>query len=150
MRGTNLTSLALPDIIKWDKPARLSFAGKTPGFAMRTPDGLAFSSVLEKLGLSRALVGKTKRKYDQVIRGLRLSRLMFTPATAGKYKAEITIPDGYEISVMPKDVVLMSDYGLFTVFYKLKGNKIHVERTIFLPIQTIPAKGYSNFVQFCR
>lgn len=62
--------------------------------------------------------------------------------------ASITIPVGYEIEAMPKDVSLNNKFGSYEIHFKVDGQKINFTRFYKRSEGRFPASDYTELVKF--
>ena len=61
-----------------------------------------------------------------------------------------TLPKGYSIEFLPKDITLTSEFGTYTAKFISKDNKITYSRTKIISAQKFPPEKYNEYVDFIK
>jgi transglutaminase-like putative cysteine protease len=60
----------------------------------------------------------------------------------------ITLPQGYTVESLPKDVSLKNKFGIYSISFSVKGNTIELIRTKEQQEATFPSSDYAQLVEF--
>jgi len=58
--------------------------------------------------------------------------------------------DGFVFRHIPDDQVLMTEFGIHVITYRLRGDVLRVRRSLIVPQQRISVDKYPRFARFCR
>ena len=61
-----------------------------------------------------------------------------------------TLPAGYKVEFMPKDIVITSEFGSYTAKFLTKDNTIVYTRTQTMSDKKYPAEKYNEYVDFYK
>jgi hypothetical protein len=89
-------------------------------------------------GATEKLSADTARKYDYIIKD----------AYRDIDSVEITIPGGYQLETLPKEVVLQTKFGKYISSVKITGNRIVYYRQMEQNSGRIAASEYNELVKF--
>ena len=98
-------------------PVQISSKWKVPAWAQAQGDGLRFSTLGYRPGLTRALAGQAKREHDLV---------MSAPSVEDTH-IEYTLPKGWKISQAPASKKLDTPLAAFTLEVDNKGDRAQVK-----------------------
>ncbi|MBD3268055.1 DUF3857 domain-containing protein, partial [bacterium] len=51
---------------------------------------------------------------------------------------------------LPKDLLLLTQFGYYSLFYEWVGKEVWITRSLLIPPQRIDVEDYTYFVEFCR
>ncbi len=78
----------------------------------------------------------------------RKSEIVYDYAFTDTDSVEISIPDGYVLESVPKDIMLSTPYGEHSIRYKVEGNRILMYRHHRQPKIRFPKTEYPAFAKY--
>ncbi|HQH70934.1 MAG TPA: DUF3857 domain-containing protein, partial [bacterium] len=143
-QGIRVEKSSLEDLDDLNLPPRLEFSGSLPDIAKPAGDRqLKMSPILVRANAS-ALVREPARAFPLVFESSPVwntLELRFDMARYLEQGASIPLPD---------NVLLLTEYGYYSLFYAWEGTQVVVKRTLLIPKQKIQPEVYEGFVRFCR
>ena len=79
---------------------------------------------------------------------VRLYDISFRSAYKDVDTVTITLPAGYSLEAMPKDVAISNKFGTYAISYKVTENTIQLLRTNERSVANFPASDYADLVTF--
>ncbi|MFB3787200.1 MAG: DUF3857 domain-containing protein [bacterium] len=143
-QGIRVEKSSLEDLDDLNRPPRLEFSGSLPDIAKPAGDReLKIAPILVRANAS-ALVREPTRAFPLVFESSPVwntLELRFDMARYLEQGASIPLPD---------NVLLLTQYGYYSLFYAWEGSQVVVKRTLLIPKQKIQPGVYEGFVRFCR
>jgi len=78
----------------------------------------------------------------------RVHPLVISGSSFEQAKVDVQLPARFQLAAAPASVHVENGFGRFDANYSLKGQTIHLERTLFLNANVVPTNQYSQFRQF--
>lgn len=78
----------------------------------------------------------------------RVHPLVISGSSFEQAKVDVQLPARFQLAAAPASVHVENGFGRFDANYSLKGQVIHLERTLFLNANVVPTNQYSKFRQF--
>jgi len=68
------------------------------------------------------------------------------------YFASVRLPSGsgWTFLEVPQDTVLVSEFGVYSLIFRVEGGQLDITRSLIVPPQRIEPKDYARFAEFCR
>ena len=138
----NKTVTDEPDL---KEPVKLVFDGTLPEYVSESESIWKFNPLLIKSDMA-GRIREASRTQPLVLN----SSFAMDP-----YILKVYPPDGAEnvpsiFGELPQNRVLLSPFGLFSLIYSREGSAVIVNRSLYIPDQTIQPEDYPKFVEFCR
>lgn len=67
-----------------------------------------------------------------------------------KDEITITIPEGYDIEAIPKDITIEKPFGTFSFIIKREGNELHIQNRLLMKAGTYDKSQYPQFIDFMK
>ncbi len=100
----------------------------------------------KRLFIKPDIFNKSNRKLSKD--SIRLYDICFTSAYRDVDSVFITLPPGYSLEAIPKDLSLNTKFGTYSIGYRIKDNIIEMIRTDERSAATFPASDYNDLVAF--
>jgi len=143
-QGIRVESSSLEDVDDLTRPPRIAFSGRLPDIAKPAGERrLKISPVLVRANAS-SLVREPARVFPLVFE----SSPVWNPLEL-RFDMSLYLQQGASIP-LPDNVLLLTQYGYYSLFYAWEGNHIVVKRSFLIPKQKIQPADYEGFVRFCR
>lgn len=149
-----LVTQQLEPLMTDNQAPRLRFNGTMPSGLILTGGSDTSSSVYEfapitDLADTSTLVPDATREHPVSFTQWAALRLYQASFTFAGYAEESPL-ERFVFRHIPEDSVLMTEFGIHVVTYRLKGDVLHVRRSLIIPKQRIPVDKYPRFARFCR
>jgi len=144
LAGIKIDKYSIEDLDDLSSPPRLIFSGVLPD-AVKPADGktLKISPVLARANAS-GLVSEPTRTTPIVFNTSPVRDPLLL-----RFDVSALLQQGARFQ-LPENVLLLTEYGYYTLFYEWKGSEIVVRRSFLIPPQKIEPSKYEGFVEFCR
>ena len=136
--GATLKTYTVGDPMRRDEPLKVSYNFEAGGWADRTRKFLIFRPSLYQDALSGTPSRRPDRSYD----------ISFGGRSMSVAETDITLPDGFIVEEIPRDVTLKSDFATFERTYQLDGQKLKVVETLVRRDAKVPAARYPEVKKF--
>jgi len=136
--SAKLTNFYVSDPSIRDQPLKIAYDFEAAGWANRTDKFLIFRPSLYQSVLSGTPFSKPDRKYD----------ICFSGTSSNTSLTEISLPDGFKVEEMPRNVSLKADFGAYDVTYALDGNVLKVAEKLVRRDARVPAGRYQEVKKF--
>ncbi|MEW6235649.1 MAG: DUF3857 domain-containing protein [Candidatus Omnitrophota bacterium] len=142
--GIQIGQYSIEDLDDLSLAPRLVFSGVMPD-GIKSADGnaLKISPVLSRANAS-GLVSEPTRETP----------IVFTTSPVRdplilRFDVSAFLEQGAQFQ-LPENVLLLTEYGYYSLFYEWEGSEIVVRRSFLIPPQKIEPSIYQGFVEFCR
>lgn len=122
------------------KPFRVDIQLMAPRFLIPAKDTLLLKPVLQPMSMVRSFIRSPQRKHPY----------HFTAQVVRRDRLEVDLGGGYEEVRLPKNAVLTSALGSFSLSFERKGETLIIEREAHLRPTRLPADEFQDLLQFCK
>jgi len=137
--GTSLKELSIENLENPEKPLTLHYTFRSDYFARRMSGKLLIERAFYPLNLAPSYIRIPVRKFD----------LMINFINSGRLNAVIELPENWDVSKVPGNRRIDSDFGSYTYEIRRDGRLLEFNREITVPVQRINPSQYLDFARFC-
>lgn len=148
-RKTVINSLSIPNM----EISNLSYSQPDKNTAVLDEKiGLKSSQLLTKGADKLFLTLNLLNRQDDVVTPIENRKTYFAVDYSFNDEDEIiyTLPKGYKVEFIPKDIVIESEFGKYTARFVTKDNTIVYTRTKTMTNKKYPPEKYNDFVAFYK
>jgi transglutaminase-like putative cysteine protease len=148
-RKSLMNSLSIPNM----QIGTLSYLQPDKNAAMLTEKiSLKASQLLTKGGDKLFLTVNLLNRQESAVTTLEDRKTSFSVNYSFKDEDEIiyTIPKGYKIEFIPKDISIASEFGMYSAKFTVKDDKLIYTRTKMMVSKKYPPEKYNDFAAFYK
>ncbi len=121
-----------------EKPLIVEIDGSVPDFVHQDGNQWEISHIVGSVGTLTRYAALPYRVHPLVISG----------SSFEQAKIDVQLPGRFQLAAAPSSVHIENGFGRFDANYRLQGQTVHLDRTLFLNANVIPTGQYGQFRQF--
>jgi hypothetical protein len=139
-RGASLKSFDFPGLESAAVPFTIKLEADVRDLVQAQGERRTMKTGLVALDLTRMLGGKPQRQHPMMLRAQRAQR----------DSVEIDLGEGYDVELLPPNLLLQDRFGQYSLTFALEDRKIRILRSFALLPARIEPADYAGVLRFCR